>query len=116
MEGQSFSAWSRTNSEFTVVYADASVLPATAGAESIFDAQGRVLTQGDERRMLSTESMTVNGYPVRQYKAIAEDGSEADERVYLVKHRLYILLVLHDRKRDEPDGKRFFDSFAFEEK
>jgi hypothetical protein len=114
MEAHSLSAWSRANGHFSVTYADAQVLPAIATPESILDAQRHALTQGDEKRMLSAESLIVNGYPVRQYKAIAEDGSQTDERVYLVKRRLYILLVVHDRNGDEADVKKFFDSFTFE--
>ena len=84
--------------------------------ESFFDAERRMLTQGDETRMISAEKMVVNGFPVRQYKAVTEGGSEADVRVYVVERRLYVLLVVHDRKREEPDVKKFFDSFAFEQK
>ena len=116
VEGKSFFASSRTDALFTVAYATASVLPTGPQVESIFDAQRQVLTQGDETRMISAEKIVVNGYPVRQYKAVTEDGSAADERVYIVERRLYILLVLHDRKREEPDVKKFFDSFVFEQK
>ena len=116
VEGQSFSAWSRTNALFTVLYASASVLPTAPQQELIFNAQRQSLTQGDETRIISAEKMVVNGYPVRQYKAITEDGSQADERIYLVERRLYVLLVLHHRDQDEPDVKKFFDSFAFDPK
>lgn len=114
IEGQSFSASSRTNALFTVVYANASVLPTPAQVESILRAERQVLTRGDESRIISADSMVVKGYPIRHYRAITEDGSQADERIFIVERRLYILLVLHDRTRDEPDVKKFFDSFFFE--
>ena len=114
MELHSFSAWNRNNAEFTVTYADAQVPPTAAAGEKILDAQGQSLIQGDERRMLSAEKLIVSGYSVRQYKAIAEDGSEADEKLFLVKRRLYTLLVVHDRGRDGDDVKQFFNSFSFQ--
>lgn len=116
VEGQSFSALSQRNAQFSVVYAQASVLPTAPQQELIFDAQRKVLTHGDETRLISAEKMVVNGYPVRQYKAVTEDGSQADERLYIVERRLYMLLVLHDRRQDEPDVKTFFDSFVFKQK
>ena len=116
VEGHWFSAWSRANAQFTVLYADRSMEPTAPQIEKIFDFLRRALIQGDEARSLSAETRVVKGYPVRQYKAIAEDGSEVDERVYIVKSRLYLLLVVHDRNRDESDVKKFFDSFVFEQK
>ena len=116
-EGHWFSAWSRTNDLFTVLYADSPQSPTAAQVEKIFDALRQSLTQGDETRLLSAEKMVVNGYPVRQYKAITEGGSETDERAYIVKSRLYLLFVVHDRGRqDGLDVKQFFDSFVFGQK
>jgi hypothetical protein len=66
--------------------------------------------------MLSAEKTAVDGYSVRQYRAIVEEGLQADEKLYLVRRRLYILLVVHDRDRDESDVGKFFDSFTFEPK
>jgi hypothetical protein len=113
MEVHSCSAWSRSNGEFTVSYVDAPALMTEAAGERMLDDQGRRLTQGDDRRMLSTDSLTVNGYSVRQYRAIVEGGLQADEKVYLVKRRLYILLVVHDRDQDKDDVTKFFGSFTF---
>jgi hypothetical protein len=114
MEVHSFSAWSQTNAEFTVSYADGPALPTAAAGERMLDAQRQRLSRGDESKILSAEKLIVNGYSVRQYKAIPEDGLQADEKLYLVRRRLYILLVVHDKGRDEDDVKQFFDSFTFE--
>ena len=111
-----FSAWSRTDGEFSVGYVDAPVLPTVDAGERMLDAERQSLTHGDGNRLLSIEKMNVNGYSVRQYKAIVDKGLQADEKLYLVKRRLYILLVVHDKDRDEGDVKKFFDSFTFEPK
>jgi hypothetical protein len=87
------------------------VVPTASAGEKMLDAQRQVLSQGDKNRVLSAEKLSVNGYSVRLYKAIAEDGSQVDEKVYLVRRRLYILLVVHGRGQDEDDVKQFFDSF-----
>jgi hypothetical protein len=55
----------------------------------------------------------VNGYSARKYKGISEDGSEADEKPFLVGRRFYILLVVHDRGKASSDVTKFYDSFAF---
>lgn len=114
VEMHSFSAWSPTKAEFVVTYADGPVALSAAGAEAMFDAQRQGLTQGDESRLLSDEKSTVNGYPARLFKVITESGSEADEKLYLVKRRLYILLAIHDKGGNENEVKLFFDSFTFE--
>jgi hypothetical protein len=113
MEAHSFSVFSRTGAEFTISYVDAPVLATAVAGERMLDAQRETLTQGDESRLLSAEKLTVSGYSGRQYKAIVEDGSQVDEKVYLVNRRLYILFVVHDRGKDEDDVKKFFDSFTF---
>ena len=79
----------------------------------MLDAQRQILTQGDESRMLSAENLVVNGYSVRQYKAIVEGGLQADEKLYLVRRWLYILVVVHHKGEDEEDVKQFFGSFTF---
>jgi hypothetical protein len=116
LEVHQFSAWSRTDGQFSVGYVDAPVLPTVDAGERMLDAQRQVLTHGDDNRMLSAEKMTVNGYSVRRYKAIVKEGLQADEKLYLVKRRLYTLLVVHDKGRDDGDVKKFFDSFTFEPK
>lgn len=114
METHLFSVLSRTGVEFIVSYSDAPILPTAAAGEKILDAQRLALTQGDDSRMLSAEKLTVNGYLGRYYRARTEGGLQADEKLYLVRRRLYILLVVHDRGGDEDDVRRFFDSFTFE--
>lgn len=116
LEVHSLSAWSRTNAQFTFSYADAPAAPTAEATEGMLDAQRKALVRGDESRILSAEKLTINGFPVRRYKAIVEGGSEADEKLYAVKRRLYILLVVHDRERDRQDVEKFFGSFKFEPK
>jgi hypothetical protein len=113
-EAHSFSAFSRTNAQFTITYADASVLPRAESAERILDFQRRAVTEGDETRLISSENLLVNGYPARYYKATTEGGFQADEKVILVGRRLHILLVVHGRDQDEEDVKEFFESFRFD--
>jgi hypothetical protein len=113
METHSFVAWSQTDAEYTFSYADSPILPTARAGEKMLDAQRRSLTQGDDSRMLSAEKLTVEGSSVRLYKAIVEGGSQADEKIYLVRRRLYILLVVHDRGKEDENVKKFFDSFTF---
>ena len=114
VEGHSFSAESRSNAEFIVTYADAPTAPSSEMAERILDAQIHALTEGDTKRLLSSERSTVKGYPVRLYRAITQEGSQADEKLFLVKRRLYLLLVVHAKDENENEIKTFFDSFRFE--
>jgi hypothetical protein len=116
MEVHTISAWSRTGGYFSVAYADAPMPTSIDVGERMLEAQRQVLTHGDDNRMLSAEKMTVNGYSARQYKAVVEEGLQADEKLYLVGRRLYILLVVHDKGGDEGDVKNFFDSFTFDPK
>jgi len=113
VEGHSFSAESQSNAEFIVTYADAPTAPSPELTEKVLDVQSQALTEGDANRLLSSEKSTVNGYPVRQYKATTEAGSEADEKLLLVKRRLYVLLVVHAKNENENEVKTFFDSFRF---
>ena len=116
MESYSFSAWSRSGAEFTLSYTDAPMPPSAAAGEKMLDAQLQNLTQGDERRMIAAEKLNVNGYSARKYQGITEDGSEADEKLFIVGRRLYILLVMHDKGKASSDVTKFFDSFAFKTK
>jgi hypothetical protein len=113
LEAHAFSVQSQTGAYFAISYVDAPTLPKETAGERMLDAQRQVLTQGDESRMLSAENLIVNGYPVRQYKAIVKGNSQADEKLFLVRRRLYILLVVHDKGEDEDDVNQFFGSFTF---
>ena len=113
VESHSFSAWSRSGAEFTFSYADAPFPPSAAAGEKMLDAQLQTLTKGDERRMIAAEKLNVNGCSARKYKGITEDGSEADEKLFLVGRRLYILLVVHDKGEASSEVTKFFDSFTF---
>jgi hypothetical protein len=114
METHRFSAWNRTNAQFTVAYVDAPVIPTADTSERMLDRQLQSLTHGDAQRILFSETLTVNGYPARTYRVLTEEGLQADQRLYLVKRRLYILLVVHDKGANEDDVQKFFDSFTFE--
>jgi hypothetical protein len=74
LETHSFSASSRTDVFFSVAYIDAPTSLAAPAAEKALDDQVQNLIHGDESRLLSTEKLTLNGYPGRWYKAIVEGG------------------------------------------
>ena len=83
-------------------------------AEKMLDNQEQILTQEDESRMVFAQKLSLKGYSGRHYAAHTENNTDADEMVYLVKRRLYLLVVVHDQGGDREDVKRFFESFTFE--
>ena len=101
------------NASFAVSYLDGPVLLTPAAGERMLDAVGQALTQGDGSKTLSAYKLIVNDYPVREYKTMAEDGSQTDIKLYLVRRRLYILIVAQDRVTYH-EVNRFFDSFTSE--
>ena len=112
MEEHRFSVWFG-NALFAVSYVDGPVLLTPVAGERMLDAVGQGLTQASGRRTLSAYKLIVNDYPVREYKTMDEDGSQTDVRLYLVRRRLYFLIVAQDRVTyNEVD--RFFDSFTFD--
>jgi hypothetical protein len=98
LETISFSASSRTDAFFGVASIDAPTSLAAA-AEKALDDQVQNLIHGDENRLLSAEKLTLKGYPGRWYKAIVEGGSQADEKLYLIKRRLYVCWLFTIRWR-----------------
>ena len=115
VQGKAFSAWNRANSEFTLAYFDTPGTLSQEETEKWLDRQGQMLTQGDESRMVFAQKLALKGYSGRHYTAHTENNTDADEMVYLVKRRLYFLIVVQDRGGgDQEDVKRFFESFTFE--
>jgi len=107
LEGHSFSAWGGA-AEFTVAYADSPV-PVTAGkAEGLLDTPGCA-----GYKILSATKMTINGYPARRCRCMADEkGLQIDVLTVWYGRRLYILVV-HHKGQDEADVERFFKSFTF---
>lgn len=63
--------------------------------------------------MVSVDRIAYKGYPGRNVKATVKDNQGfAYVRVYLVRSRLYILMVMCETpKEDNPSINRFFNSF-----
>jgi hypothetical protein len=114
LQGKVLSARNRANSQFTLSYFDGPTSLSTEEGEKMLDRQGQFLTQGDSSRMVFAEKLVLRGYSGRHYTAHTENNTETDEMVYLVKRRLYLLLVVHDRGGAQEDVKRFFESFVIE--
>jgi len=114
VQAKVLSAWNRAKSEFIVTYVDSPTTVSEEEAEKMFDRQEQTFTRGDGTRLLFAQKVALKGYSGRHYAAHTENNTDSDEILYLVKRRLYILIVGHDRGVDGEDVKRFFDSFTFE--
>jgi hypothetical protein len=112
LEQHSFVVHSRRYGDFTVAYVDNPAISAQATADALLESKGQGLSQLGN--VISSEKMDIGGFPVRQYKIKAEADLQADERIYLVKHRMYVLLVIHGKDDDESGVTHFFDSFTFQ--
>lgn len=67
---------------------DAKEVLTGAALERMFEWQRRSLIQGDESRMLLSETIAISGHPGRYYKARTEGDYVADEQLCLVNKRL----------------------------
>ena len=112
IEEHSFVVHSRMYGDFTLGYIDNPAISDPSRAEAVFDWQAPVLRHPQD--IISSERMAINGFPVRQYKIRAEADLLADERIYLVGRRMYVLLVVHGKDNDESGVTRFFESFTFQ--
>jgi hypothetical protein len=69
-------------------------------------------------RVTSESSLTLDGFPVKQFQITGTDGTLVTQRLYLVKtppRRLYMLSVYGPRaKPDEPDVIKYFNSFKID--
>ncbi len=114
LEVHSFKVLFGVNEMFSVSYFDRPVVLTPAAGQRMLDELGQHVIQGNER-LLSADKLNVNGYPARQYKAIANDGAQTDVMAYLVKRRLYMLVVVQERDgKNDIEVNRFFHSFTFD--
>jgi hypothetical protein len=66
-------------------------------------------------KLVSQKKVAANGYPGRELEIAAPGELEIHERVYLVKSRLYQILVVSPKgKGSAEDTKKFLDSFNFQ--
>lgn len=66
-------------------------------------------------KLVSEKKVTASGYPGRELQIEAPGGLHITEHVYLVKTRLYqILVVTPSAGANSDDVKKFLDSFKFQ--
>jgi hypothetical protein len=70
---------------------------------------------GNVKGKLANETkISMNGYPGRELRIEAPGDLALQARIYLVKERLYqILVVMPKAKEGEAEAKKFLDSFKF---
>ncbi len=96
---------------YLVTYADLVKEVTQLKPTEIFDA----VCEGyaaDGDKLINQREIKLNGYPGRSVELKATDGISGKASMYLIKNRLYQLLVISSKVEDE---KRFFDSFQITE-
>jgi hypothetical protein len=70
---------------------------------------------GNVKGKLGSETkISMNGYPGRELRIEAPGDLALQARIYMVKERLYqILVVMPKSKESEAEAKKFLDSFKF---
>jgi hypothetical protein len=69
--------------------------------------------RGMEGTLLSEKKTTVQGYPARDIRATARGNAAFDNRIILVRSRLYTLMMGDVTGRhDTANVERFFNSFT----
>ncbi len=65
-------------------------------------------------KLLSEKSLTFQGHPARDIRAIARGNAAYDNRVVVVGNRLYTLLVIDASGRHDTESiEKFFNSLQF---
>ncbi|BAY62777.1 hypothetical protein NIES22_28520 [Calothrix brevissima NIES-22] len=67
---------------------------------------------GDEKQLLSEESINLGAYPGKEIKLWDEKEKMTwTGRIFIVNQRMYMLLVVSDQNPQVSDIRKFFDSF-----
>ncbi|HZS47827.1 MAG TPA: hypothetical protein VFC63_22345 [Blastocatellia bacterium] len=109
----------RQDAAFLVAYADYPFEAKDAEIDGVLDGVRNVLIKN--RRLVSEKNITMKGYPGIEFKAKAGSptGAGMIGRIYLVKKRLYQVLIQYaDTQRSaefDKDVTKFLDSFDFNE-
>jgi len=70
---------------------------------------------GVSGRLLGEEQFTLQGHPARDIRGTTQGNAAYDNRLVLVGHRLYSLLVVDvSGKRDSQNVKKFFNSLELQ--
>jgi hypothetical protein len=88
--------------------------PKDRTAEQILDTARDGGLSSANAKLLSENSLTFQGHPARDIRAIARGNAAYDNRVVIVGNRLYTLLVIDTSGRHDTESiERFFNSLQF---
>jgi len=102
-----------TNTVYLVSYTD---YPHTAvrgvSADALLDRERERASSSAGHALRSEERLAMGPYPGREYVVVKADGANIVTRTYWVRGRLYHLVVAgRSGIENEPDTRRFFESF-----
>ena len=97
---------------YSVSYTDLAIDPTDEAVTlKIFEAAKENLLKRAEARLITEKIVTLNANPGREITADAPNGIILS-RTFLVKNRMYQLVVVYPEKSSLTDIKRFMDSFS----
>jgi hypothetical protein len=83
--------------------------------DSLLDAARDGAVGNVKGKLASETKVSMNGFPGRELRIEAPGDLALQARMYLVKERLYqVLVVMPKAKESAADSKRFLDSFKFQ--
>ncbi|MCI0569741.1 MAG: hypothetical protein L0Y66_03245 [Myxococcaceae bacterium] len=111
------SSWSATDESgvnYSVTTADYPPALVSKSSADVFLSEARqsVLQQLPNAKVVSEETVALQGYPGTTY-VVQSDRGEVRGRHYLVGNRLYTMLVVYNPAIGAPHAGAFFDSLQF---
>lgn len=102
---------------FAVSYGDYSeVIAALGDKEKLLDGTRDGAARGFGGTVKWEKKIAIGDHPGREFELNVANQINARARIYVVRNRLFQLLVIWQEGQPTPDSKRFFESFVLDEK